>query len=46
MNRGWLVVTYLGTRQACRGSVMLWAVSCWETLGPDIHVHVTLTSPT
>ncbi|MCI4380731.1 hypothetical protein PGIGA_G00243310 [Pangasianodon gigas] len=31
-------------RRQCdaRGSVMLWAMFCWETLGPGIHVDVTL----
>ena len=33
----------MGRRQAGRGSVMLWATFCWETLGPAIHVDVTLT---
>ncbi|KAE8297395.1 Transposable element Tcb1 transposase Transposable element Barney transposase [Larimichthys crocea] len=28
------------------GSVMLWAMFCWETLGPVIHVDVTLTPTT
>ncbi|KAK3564923.1 hypothetical protein QTP86_031044 [Hemibagrus guttatus] len=28
------------------GSVMLWAMFCWETLGPAIHVDVTLTRTT
>ncbi|KAK3511175.1 hypothetical protein QTP70_032220, partial [Hemibagrus guttatus] len=37
----------MGRRQASRGSVMLWAVFCWETLGPAIiHVDVTLTCTT
>ncbi len=31
-------------RQAGRGSVMLWAMFCWETLGPAIHVDVTYLS--
>ncbi|KAK3559176.1 hypothetical protein QTP86_005072 [Hemibagrus guttatus] len=35
----------IGRRQACDGSVMLWAMFCWETLGP-IHVDVTLTRTT
>ncbi|KAK3562823.1 hypothetical protein QTP86_010397 [Hemibagrus guttatus] len=29
-----------------RGIVMLWAMFCWETLGPAIHVYVTLTRTT
>ncbi|KAK3562667.1 hypothetical protein QTP86_004084 [Hemibagrus guttatus] len=33
-------------RQAGGGSVMLWAMFCWETLGPAIHVDVTLTRTT
>ena len=33
----------MGRRQAGGGSVMLWAMFCWETLGPAIHVDVTLT---
>ena len=33
----------IGRRQAGRGSVMLWSMFCWETLGPAIHVDVTLT---
>ena len=33
----------MGRRQAGGGSVMLWAIFCWETLGPAIHVDVTLT---
>ncbi|KAK3519432.1 hypothetical protein QTP70_027864, partial [Hemibagrus guttatus] len=28
------------------GNVMLWAMFCWETLGPAIHVDVTLTRNT
>ncbi|MCI4378051.1 hypothetical protein PGIGA_G00211420 [Pangasianodon gigas] len=36
----------MGRRQAGRGSVMLWAMFCWETLGPGIHVDVTLTRTT
>ena len=27
-------------------SLMLWAMICWETLGPAIHVDVTLTNTT
>ena len=33
-------------RQASRDSVVLWPVFCWETLGPAIHVDVTLTPTT
>ncbi|ROL49569.1 hypothetical protein DPX16_15895 [Anabarilius grahami] len=33
----------MGRRQAGGGSVMLWAMFCWETLGPATHVDVTLT---
>lgn len=33
----------MGRRQDRGSSVMLWAMSCWVTLGPDIHVDVTLT---
>lgn len=33
----------MGRRQAGRGSLMLWAVFCWKTLGPTIHLDVTLT---
>ena len=36
----------MGRRQACGGSVILWALFCWETLGPAIHVDVTLTRTT
>ena len=36
----------MGGRQACGGSVMLWAMFCWETLGPGIHVDVTLICTT
>ena len=32
-----------GRRQAGGGSVMIWAMLCWETLGAAIHVDVTLT---
>ena len=28
----------MGRRQAGGGSVMFWAMFCWETLGPAIHV--------
>ena len=30
----------VGRRRAGGGSVMLWAMFCWETLGPAIHVDV------
>ena len=36
----------MGRRQADRGSVILWAMFCWETLGPGFHVDVTLTCTT
>ncbi|KAK3539724.1 hypothetical protein QTP70_012747 [Hemibagrus guttatus] len=36
----------MGRRRAGGGSVMLWAMFCWETLGPAIHVDVTLTRTT
>ncbi|MCI4379860.1 hypothetical protein PGIGA_G00233280, partial [Pangasianodon gigas] len=32
--------------QAGGGSVMLWAMFCWETLGPGIHVDAILTHTT
>ena len=32
----------VGRRQAGGGSVMLWAMFCWETLGSTIHVDVNL----
>ncbi|KAK3566845.1 hypothetical protein QTP86_004548 [Hemibagrus guttatus] len=37
---------HMGRRKAGRGSVMLWAMFCWETLGHAIHVDVTLTRTT
>ena len=36
----------VGRRRAGGGSVMLWAMFCWETLGPAIHVDVNLTRVT
>lgn len=36
----------MGRRQANEGCVMLWVMFCWETLGPAIHVGVTLTHTT
>ena len=33
-------------KKAGGGSMMLWAMFCWETLSPDIHVDVTLTRNT
>ena len=36
----------MGRSQAGGGSVMLWAMFCWETLGPAIRVDVTLTCTT
>lgn len=34
------------TRQAGGDSVMLWAMFCWGTLGPGIHVDITLPRTT
>ena len=36
----------MGRWQVGRASVMLWAMFCWQTLNPSIHVHVTLTHAT
>ena len=36
----------MGRRQASGGSVMLWAMCCWETLGPAIYNDVNLTCTT
>ena len=36
----------VGRQQAGGGSVMFWAMFCWETLGPAIHVDVNLTHVT
>ncbi len=36
----------MGRRQAGGGSVMLWAMLSWETLGHAFHVDVTLTHTT
>ena len=36
----------VGRRQAGGGSVMLWAMFCWETLGPAIRVDINLTRVT
>ena len=36
----------VGRRQAGGGSVMLWEMFCWETLGPAIHVDINLTRVT
>ncbi len=33
-------------RQSGRGSVLLWAMFCWKTLGLRIHMDVTLTRTT
>ena len=33
----------MGRRRASAGSVMLWAMFCWGTLGAAIHVDVPLT---
>lgn len=38
---------HYGGRNASRGSVMLWVIFCWETLGPGIDVGIFwYTSPT
>jgi len=34
----------MGRRQADGGSVMLWAKFCWETLGPAIHVDLSIVA--
>lgn len=36
----------IGRRKTSEGSLMLWAMYCWETLGSAIHVAVTLTCAT
>ena len=36
----------MGRRQAGGGSLILWALFCWETLDPAIHVAVTLAHTT
>lgn len=36
----------MGGKHAGGGSVILWAVFCWEALGPALHVDVRLTPPT
>ena len=36
----------VGRKQASGGNVMLWAMFCWEALGPGIHVEVNLTHAT
>ena len=36
----------MGRGQTSSGSAMLWAMFCWETSGPAIHVDVTLTCTT
>lgn len=36
----------VGRRNISESSVMLWAMFCWETLDPGIHVDVTLTRTT
>ncbi|KAK3561744.1 hypothetical protein QTP86_012991 [Hemibagrus guttatus] len=36
----------MGRRRVGGGSVLLWAMFCWETLGPAVHVDVTLTRST
>lgn len=34
------------SRRAGRGRVIIWAMLCWETFGPAIHVDVMLTCTT
>ncbi|KAK3523811.1 hypothetical protein QTP70_010172 [Hemibagrus guttatus] len=36
----------MGRRRAGGGSVLLWSMFCWETLGPAVHVDVTVTRST
>ncbi|KAK3538082.1 hypothetical protein QTP70_028642 [Hemibagrus guttatus] len=36
----------MGRRQDGGGSVLLWSMFCWETLGPAVHVDVILTRST
>ncbi len=36
----------MGRKQAGKGSLMLWVMCCWETLGVGIHMDVTLTRTT
>ncbi|KAK3528676.1 hypothetical protein QTP70_007720 [Hemibagrus guttatus] len=36
----------MGRRRAGGGSVLLWKMFCWETLGPAVHVDVTVTRST
>lgn len=36
----------MGRSQAGGGSVMIWAMFCWETFAPAIYVDVTLTCNT
>ncbi|KAK3568332.1 hypothetical protein QTP86_004231 [Hemibagrus guttatus] len=36
----------MGRRRAGGGSVLLWSMFCWETLGPAVHVAVTVTRST
>ena len=50
---GCMCVTYhmapgyaMGRGQAAGGSVMLWAMFYWETLGPAVHLDVTYTPTT
>lgn len=35
----------MGQREATGGSVMLWAMFCWESLGLALHVDATLLGP-
>lgn len=37
---------YVNLWQAIGGTAMLWAMCCWENLGPGIHVNVNLTGNT
>ncbi|KAK3572207.1 hypothetical protein QTP86_026064 [Hemibagrus guttatus] len=36
----------MGRRRAGGGSVLLWSMFCWETLGPAVHVDVIVTRST
>ncbi|KAK3532871.1 hypothetical protein QTP70_001156 [Hemibagrus guttatus] len=36
----------MGRSRAGGGSVLLWSMFCWETLGPTVHVDVTVTRST
>ncbi|KAK3519542.1 hypothetical protein QTP70_035066, partial [Hemibagrus guttatus] len=39
-------VSQSGERRLARVILMLWAMFCWETLGPAVHVDVTVTRST